>query len=337
MATIYDVCKLAGVSMATVSRVINGNENVRKTTRQKVLDAMAELGYKPSRIAQSLASRMTNSIGLQVSELSGPFYGPMMVGIENELQKNNKQVFITSGHSDAEREKAGIESLLSRSCDALILHVEAVDDDYLIELAEGSTPFVLLNRYIEEIADHCIVLDNFKGGYLAAQYLIEQGHSSIAYISGPLWKDDASARYAGHLKALKDAGIEENTRLLYEGDFHEEAGMQGLRECLATKEPFTAVACANDEMASGALAEAREAGIRVPDELSVIGFDDINVAYYLHPKLTTIRYPIEEMAGMAARWVLNKVYGGKYPIANTFVPTLVERNSTAKLKHKVGA
>jgi LacI family transcriptional regulator len=130
MATIYEVSKLAGVSLATVSRVMNNNANVSDATRKKVTLAMEELGYRPNSIAQSLASNCSNSAGLLVSELKGPFYGPMMSGIENTLRKQGKHVIITAGHSDAEREQQGIEFLISRNCDALILHVEAVSDEY---------------------------------------------------------------------------------------------------------------------------------------------------------------------------------------------------------------
>ena len=330
MATIYDVCKEAGVSMATVSRVINDSQSVRHRTRQKVLDAMNELGYQPSQIAQSLATRRTNSIGLMVSELSGPFYGPMMAGIEHELKQSKKQLFITAGKSDAAQEQAGIESLLGRNCDALILHVESVSDDYLIQLSKGRTPFVLLNRYIEQIADNCIVLDNFHGGYIGTRYLLEQGHREITYISGPLWKTDVSQRLGGHKKALKEFGIEFDETSLFEGDFREESGMTGLQHFIKSGIPMTAVVCANDEIAAGAMAMSRKANIKVPEQLSILGFDDIILAYYLHPKLTTIKYPIEEMARMAAHWVLQNVYQQEAEVNNTFVPTLIKRDSCSE-------
>lgn len=332
MSTIYDVCKKAKVSMATVSRVINGNENVRAATRQKVLDAMDSLGYKPNAVAQSLASKRSNSIGIQVSELMGPVYGPMMAGIEDELRKSNKYVFITSGHSDEAREKESIEFLISRNCDALILHVEAVDDQYLINLAKQETPFVLINRYIREIADRCIILDNAQGGYIATSCLLEQGHKEIAYIAGPLWKTDAKERLAGHKKALKEYDVPFNKDLLYEGDFNEQTGISGLQTFWKKGLGFTAVACANDEMAAGAMAACRDANIKVPDQVSIVGYDDIDYAYYLHPKLTTVHYPVEEMGRMAAKWVLQNVYNKPMELSNTFAPYLIMRNSTSKLQ-----
>jgi len=332
MATIYDVCSKAGVSMATVSRVINGNDNVREKTRLKVLDAMKKLGYKPNINAQSLASKVTNSIGISVSELSGPFFGPMMSGIEKELRKAGKHAFIASGHSNLEQEKESIDFLISRNCDALIMHVEAVPDEYLLELSKGDTPFILLNRHVDGLSNNCITLNNINGGYLATKALLNMGHTDIGYISGPLWKTDTKDRLQGHKNALQEFGITFDQKLCYEGDFHEKSGMDGLEYFLSKKHKITGLVCANDEMASGAMVKARDTHIAVPGDLSIIGYDDINVAYYLHPKLTTIRYPVEEMGHMAAKWVVKNVYKKDIAdIQNTFEPELIIRNSCTDL------
>ena len=160
MATIYEVSELAGVSLATVSRVMNKSSKVSEKSTKKVLDAMAELNYRPNSIAQSLASSRSNSIGLMVSELSGSFFGQMMAGVESALRKAGKHVIITSGHNKEESEKEGIEFLKSRNCDALLLHIEALSDEYLIELFNGDTPVYLIGHYHHQIADFCIELDN---------------------------------------------------------------------------------------------------------------------------------------------------------------------------------
>ncbi len=327
MATIYDVCREAGVSMATVSRVINGSESVRPSTREKVMSAMTQLGYSPSSIAQSLASKLTNSVGIQVSELTGPFYGPMMSGINEELHLANKQGLITSGRSDLEREKQGIEALIRRQCDALILHVEAVSDEYLIELNKRKVPFVLVNRYIDEIAEQCITLDNLHGGYIATKHLLELGHRDIAYVTGLIWKTDTADRLSGHKKALEEAGVPFNDALYYEGDFTRESGIAAVEQLLESGQHFSAIVCANDEMASGVLTRIREAGCQIPEEVSVMGYDDINLASYLYPRLTTIKYPIEEMAAMAAKWVLKNVYQQELEVIRSFTPKLVLRDS----------
>ena len=332
MATIYQVSERAGVSLATVSRVINNNAKVSEKTRKKVEAAMAELGYRPNASARSLASNRSDSVGVMVSELNGPFYGPMMSTIEHTLRSANKHVIIAAGHSNEEAEKAGIEFLISRNCDALILHVEAVSDEFLLELSKGDTPIFLINRYLPQLSEACVSLNNEKGGYLAAQALIEAGHTKLAYISGPLWKNDAKDRLKGHQRALQDAGIAFNNALLYEGDYQESGGTQGIVELLGKTDDFTALVCANDEMAAGAMAKARELKLKLPAQLSIVGFDDIVFARYLWPRLTTVQYPIDEMGNMAARLVLKNVYRVQDDkIYNQFDPVTIYRDSVHTL------
>ena len=329
MATIYEVSKAAGVSLATVSRVINQNARVSERTKEKVHKAMAELGYKPNAIAQSLASNRTNSVGLLVSELHGSFFGDMMSSVEQTLRDAGKHVVITAGHSDAEKEQAAIEFLISRRCDALILHAEAVCESYLQGLLDKGVELVLINRSLPSMTERCFVLDNQLGGYLATQAAIKQGHKAIAYISGPLFKEDAKLRLAGHKQALKEANIAFNESHFFEGGYHESDGIDGFNTLSLSGQPFTALVCANDEMASGAMTAAREANLLIPQQLSIIGFDDVLFARYLYPKLTTVNNPIEKMGKTAAKWVLQHIYNQKekQPLEMTFKPELVIRNS----------
>lgn len=332
MATIYEVSKLAGVSLATVSRVMNKNTRVSENTRKKVQDAMDQLGYRPNSIAQSLASNRSNSIGILVSEVHGPFFGQMMSGIESELRAAGKHVIITTGHSEQEKEIDGIEFLLSRNCDAIILHVEAVSDEYLIELSKKSTPIFIMSRYVDSLKDRCISLNNEMGGYLATKVLIENGHSAIGYIGGPEFKADSRNRLQGHKRALKEFNLPFDDKLYFEGDFKETGGIAGLRTFIKHNDKLTALACANDEMASGAMKYAREHGYILPDGLSIIGFDNINFANYLYPTLTTIDNPVYDMGHMAAKLVLQSVYKVKnLNVQNVFEPTVVERNSVTKV------
>lgn len=332
MATIYDVCNLAGVSLATVSRVMNGNAKVADKTRHKVIDAMNQLGYRPNAIAQSLASSRSNSVGVLVSELYGAFYGAMMSGIETELRNAGKHVFITTGHSDEKREKESIEFLISRKCDALVLHGEQVSDDYLIQLAKGPTPLVLINRYIPELADQCISLNNEQGGYLAARALIENGHTQIAYISGPLWKTDALERLKGHKRALDEANLTFDEKLLFEGDFQQTGGIEGFNHLTGQHRQFTAVACGNDEIASGAMKAARALDLEIPDDISFVGFDNVIVASYVYPRLSSINYPVHEMGHMAAIWIRKNVYHeSQLEVQNVFEPEFIARDSIKQL------
>jgi LacI family transcriptional regulator len=332
MATIYEVSSLAGVSLATVSRVINNNTRVSDKTRLKVEDAMAELGYRPNSIAQSLASNCTNSVGILVSELHGPFFGQMMAGIESELRAAGKHVIITTGHSEENKEKEGIDFLISRNCDALIVHVEGLTDEYLIELSKGKTPIYFMSRIVPELKDNCIYLDNELGGYLAAKAVIEQGHTNIAYISGPPWKPDSQNRLAGHKRALSEYHLPFNDELYFEGEFKEIGGKEGLKHFLSEKLSFTALVCANDEIASGAMTYAREHDFALPQDLSIIGFDNVIFSRHIYPKLTTIDNPVYEMGHMAAKLVLKNVYQQKnLTINHSFEPAVISRDSIAPI------
>lgn len=333
MTTIYEVSKLAGVSLATVSRVTNKNSKVSDKTRQKVKDAMAELGYRPNSIAQSLASNRTNSVGILVSELYGSIFGQMMAGIESELRAAGKHVIITTGHSEEDKEKAGIDFLISRNCDALIVHVEALSDEYLAELTKGNTPIYFMSRAIANLEDNCIHLNNELGGYLATKAIIEKGHTKIAYIAGPQFKPDSQDRLAGHKRALTENNLPFNEELYFIGDFTETGGREGIKQFLTKKIPFSALICANDEMASGAMTYAREHGFTLPHDLSIIGFDNIAFSRHVYPKLTTIDNPINEMGHMAAKLVLRNVYKHKnITIKHSFEPTLISRESIANIR-----
>ncbi|MDG1750563.1 MAG: LacI family DNA-binding transcriptional regulator [Thalassotalea sp.] len=332
MATIYQVSELAKVSLATVSRVMNGNARVSEKTRNRVLSAMKELDYRPNTIAQSLASNRSNCIGLLVSEIHGPFFGQMMSGVETELRAAGKHVIITTGHSEEDKEKDGIEFLISRNCDAIILHVEAVTDEYLLELSKGKTPIYLISRHVEEMPDKCISLDNELGGYIATQSLIEMGHTNIAYLAGPQYKADAIARLQGHKRALSENNIAIDEKLIFEAEFKEAGGIEGLRHFLREKAEFSALVCGNDEMASGAMTYAREHNLQMPKDLSVIGFDNVVFAPHLYPKLTTVENPVNKMGAMAAKLVLKDVYQqDQHDIQQLFEPSLIMRDSVAVL------
>lgn len=334
MATIYQVSELAKVSLATVSRVMNGNAKVSDKTREKVLSAMKELGYRPNSIAQSLASSRGNSVGLLVAELDGAFFGEMMAGVESELRAAGKHIIVTTGHSEEEKEKEGIEFLISRNCDAIILHVEAVSDEYLVELSKGKTPIFIVSRYVEDLAEQCISLDNELGGYLATKSLLELGHTEIACIAGPQYKFDAKARFKGYKRALAEHNVPFKEELFYSADFKETGGSEGIAHIMNQQHKFTGLVCGNDEMASGAMNYARENGLSLPKDLSVVGFDDVIFARYIHPKLTTILNPVNEMGKMAAKLVLNKIYQIKEPnIQQIFKPSLIVRESTKPLNN----
>jgi LacI family transcriptional regulator len=331
MANIYEVAELAGVSLATVSRVINPGAKVSDKTRQKVLAAMEQLGYKPNSIAQSLATRSSNAVGVLVSELHGPFFGAMLSAIEKTFKSAGKFVLVAAGHSNEAQEREAIRFLVSRNCDALIVHVEALPDKFLVDHDHEKTPLIVMNRKVRGLADRCFSLNNELGGYLATQALLKLKHKRIAYISGPLDFVDAKQRLAGHKRALEEGGVKYDERLLHEGDYHDTGGQDALNALFAKNLSFTAVVCANDDMAAGAMAAAHERGLDLPRELSIMGFDDSPLSRFVYPKLTTIHYPIADMAEMAARWVLKHVYEQpQADVQQSFEPMLVSRDSVSR-------
>ena len=330
MPTIYQVAERAGVSLSTVSRVLNGKASVNKVLKERVEKAVKELNYRPNSVARSLANNRTDSVGVLVPELNAPFFGDLMQAVESTLRAADKHVIISVGRNCLETEKDAVEFLISRNCDALIMHAEALSDEYLLELNQSKLPVALVNRQVEGLPEACTSLDNEKGGYLATRHLLELGHKDIAYISGPTDKCDASLRLEGHRRALSEAGLPINPQLIFNGDYSEEDGKIGLLELMARDMPFTALVCANDWMASGAISCARDLGMSLPHDLSVVGFDDVVFAHHVFPRLTTVSNPIAEMAEMSAKYILNKVYGQANNVQLYFEPSLVVRESTVK-------
>lgn len=330
MPTIYQVAERAGVSLSTVSRVLNGKASVNKVLRERVEKAVEELNYRPNSVARSLANSRTDSIGVLVPELNAPFFGDLMQAVESTLRAADKHVIITVGRNCLETEKDAVEFLISRNCDALIMHAEALSDEYLLQLNQSKLPIALVNRQVEGLSEACTTLDNERGGYLATRHLLELGHKNIAYISGPIEKRDAKLRLEGHNRALSEAGVSANSELIFEGNYTEEDGKLGLLELMARDQPFTALVCANDWMASGAISCARDLGMSLPHDLSIVGFDDVVFAHHVFPRLTTVSNPVANMAEMSAKYILNKVYGQANDVQLSFEPTLILRESTMK-------
>ncbi|WP_456294634.1 LacI family transcriptional regulator [Vibrio sp. AK197] len=327
MTTIKDVSDAAGVSQATVSRVINGTSKVSHEKKLKVEKAIRELGYKPNSIAKALASSRTGSIGVIVPELGGAFYSQVLQTIEERLRHLGYHLVVTAGSNTEQGQLDSVEFLLSRRVDALILHTQQLADDYLIALEEQGIVLVLVNRFIPELAHSCIDIDNELGGKLATQHLIEMGHHKIACITGPLHKSDARGRLQGYRKALEEAGIAFDENLVIESGFTEETGAMAMRKLLKREHEFTAIFACNDHMAFGAFEVLQECGLRIPEQISLVGFDDILFARYLTPALTTVNFPIETMSCEAVQLAIQKLHKSKHDVDFKLSPSLVVRES----------
>lgn len=331
MATIKDVSEYAGVSQATVSRVINGTSRVSHDKKLKVEKAVQVLGYRPNAIAQALASSRTGSIGIIVPELGGPFYSGILHSIENRLRRLGYHVVVTAGSNTEQGQRESVEFLLGRRVDAMILHTQHLTDDYLTDLEAKGVALVLVNRFVPELAQNCIEIDNELGGQLATEHLLRMGHRNIACITGPLDKSDARGRLQGYRKALEEADILFDEALVSEAGFTEESGVSAMRKLLKRDRSFTAVFACNDHMAFGAFEVLKEEGISVPEQVSLMGFDDILFARYISPPLSTVNFPIEQMSAEAVQLVIQILNKNKRDVSFKLSPTLVPRSSVKQL------
>jgi len=335
MATIKDVAREAGVSTATVSRVINKSPKAGKTSIIAVQTAMKKLGYRPNINARALVSKSSNSIGILVSDIADPFFSAMIKAADQVAKENNKHLLIGNGYDNAETEREAIELLINNCREHLIVHSKALSAEELIAFASEVPGFVLINRFIPEIADRCIAFDNFKGAYIATEFLINNGHKHIAYINSNHKIDDASERKAGYLKALEDNNLSYPPDYIVEEESNDEGGKTGMIELLSKSIPITAVLTYNDFMAAGVLTALEENDIAVPEKISLVGFDNSLISRYVHPKLTTINYPIEIMARQATQLSF-KLTNKEENLAthNIFSPTLVKRLSVSPYYQK---
>ncbi len=326
MATIKEVAKLSGVSKATVSRVLTGNAKVNPETYDKVMRAMQQLDYKPNTVARNLASRRSNAIGVLVGDIASPFYGTLLKGIEMQVESVGMQLIMVDGNEDEKKAKDAVEFLINQKCEALLICQSNISDYYIRFWIEKGHHLVCINRYLPELEASCIYVDNEVGGFLATQHLVEHGHRRIVHLAGPLSIIDSQLRMQGYQRALKEHGIAFDPKLVLNGTFDEESGYINTRVLIQQKVPFTAIFAGNDHMAAGAMAAIFEAGLKIPDDVSIVGFDDIIWTRYLYPPLTTIHQPLLEMGQTSVELVLNSASSAPPP----FIPTLVQRRSVAK-------
>ncbi|WP_422527582.1 LacI family DNA-binding transcriptional regulator [Serratia fonticola] len=322
MVTLEDVAAIAGVSRATVSRVVNGDNKVKALTREKVKRAVAELGYTPNPAARALASSQSNTLGLVTTSYRGGFFGALMDFVQTEAESNGKQLLVTQGRNSAENELLAIQRLFSLRCDGVILHVRCLSDDRLRQLAAEQRSFVLLDRLVPGLEDRCVTFDHIYASQLATQQLIEAGHRRIACISGPAQRASSQQRLQGFLNAMQAANLQPLG--CPEGVYDLESGYQCADQLLRSKALPTAIYCCNEEMAMGALLAINERHLRVPQDISLICYDSGERAPFVRPALTSVHFPITEMAQYAARLLIDPLTA---PVS--FEPTIIQRDSIA--------
>ncbi len=331
MPTIKEVSQRAHVSPSTVSRVLNGTTPVSAEARARVLRAIEELDYTPNAFARGLATNRSGGIGVTTNDIGSPYYAVMLRGVEAAIEDAGLHLMVSSGHARADAERSAIQFLKQRRSDALIVQAEALSDAELIRLAdEADVPVVVFGRRVPELATVCVHLDNEAGGRMATEHLLAHGHRRIAHIAGPLRFPDARDRLQGYRDALDGAGIAYDDGLVVEGDFREGGGREAMERLLDRTTELDAVFVANDQMAAGAMRAVRDRGLYVPLDLSLVGYDDVLLAQYLSPTLTTVRQPLFDMGRAAGDIAIALLEQKKVEVRTRFEPELVVRESVAQ-------
>jgi len=298
--TIRDVATRAGVSVATVSRVVNRSPHrVSPATQRRVLSAVRQLGYRVNIIAQGLKKRSTRTVALIVPDISNPFFPAIARGIEDAARERGYAVLLCNTYEDLARERAYLELLRKRMIDGVIFATVGSNTAHLRALRRERLPVVLVARDVVGLRIDAVLVDNYHGEFEATSHLIGLGHRRIAHICGPATLHVVAERRRGYLRALEAAGVPGADAIVLEGDFTAEGGRQAIRTLLERGVRFTAVAAANDLMAIGAMEALRHAGRLVPEDVAVVGFDDITFASLVSPPLTTVAQPKYRMGQMA--------------------------------------
>jgi LacI family transcriptional regulator len=307
MANIKDVAIRAGVSVTTVSHVVNGTRFVADSARLRVEAAVRELSYVPSGVARSLKHSTTHTFGMLIPNNSNPYFAEILRGVEEKCFAAGYNVILCNSNDDAKRQASYLRVLAEKRIDGLILVTSHRDAALCDALGTLKIPVVLLDREIPGLACDLVEVDHVTGGLIATRHLLGLGHPCVACISGPPDLSPSSQRRAGWKNALAEAGVERREGDLARGDFSSRGGYLAMQVLLKRKPIPSAVFVCNDLMAFGALAAAHEAGILVPKQLSIVGFDDIELAAYSIPALTTVAQPKQQMGTMAASLLLERM------------------------------
>ena len=330
MATLKDVAQRAGVGLGTASRVVSGKGAVSPKTLARVQKAIEELEFHPSYAARSLMMGSSQMVGVYIPYLSGTFYTPILKLIYSELRAAGLNMVVGFGiGSGDERIQAveGIDFLKQRGCDGVIVMSNALRDEDISALGPRKSRLVLLNHSLPSIAAQSFTVDHELGGRIAARALLAHGHRDIAVIGGPRSAPDNIERIDGFMDELARAGIDTDGLWVVESDFAPAGGWAAAKELAESGYPYSAVFCANDDMAVGALSYFQQAGIAVPEQVSVLGYDDTNSAEYTAPRLSTVHIPWTEMTLNGLNCLLNRCYGTERPVTHDYPVSVAQRNS----------
>jgi len=331
MSTILDVARIAHVSTATVSRVLNSPGKVRAETRQRVYRAMDVCRYKYNALARDFATKRSHTIGLILPSITNPIFAESTRGVQDFAGEHGYQVILGNSYYQYKKEARLVALLRERQVEGLLITTTDLKGEILKSLVHEGFPFVLLYSTIRKGPLWAVGVDNFSGGYRATEHLIKQNHRRIAMLAGSFHFSDRSFhRWHGYKKCLRDHNIPYDPALLRQTDYSLVSGKEGVKKFLSLRMPPTAVFCSNDFIALGAIEGARQMGLKLPEELSIVGFDDIEISSFVTPSLTTIRQPAYAMGKLGAEALVQRLNNGlSKPVHKLLETSLVIRESTA--------
>ena len=335
--TIVEVAEKAGVSLGTVSRVMNNDSHVAPETRERVSAVMREMGYVANRQARGLKSSRTNVVGVLAPDLGTGYIGEILHGIDAELALHQLDLMLFTTHRTATKEANYVANMVRGMVDGLLLILPRNPADYMGTLTQRNFPFVLIDHQGTGNPCPAVGATNWQGGYHATEYLIKLGHKRIGFITGSMDLGAAIDRLEGYKSALQVHHLPYDSKLIYEGTFWQPDGYAGGSALLDLEAPPTAIFASNDVMAMGAMDAIRSRGLRIPEDISIIGFDDIPQAAMVRPALTTVRQPLEEMGRLATQLLIDQLKNPEKEIGRIELPTqLIVRDSTSSPKDGAG-
>jgi len=331
--TIHDIARECGVNVSTVSRSLSGSYGVNDETRQRVLEAARRLNYVPNRVARGLATGRSQSLALLISDVRNPFFAEVARGAEDAAFAAGYDLILGNADLDRERQMRYLRSLVAKRVDGLVINsVSGLSDSEVEELLEYGVPVVLLNRLDNVQSISSVSADNFEGGYLAGQYLIGLGHRNVAHVTGPRQHGNLTERARGFVKAVHQAGGDVHGVVLH-GDQNQQGGYALTRKLLALQPAVTGVSTGNDAMAFGVIRALLEYGKAIPADMSLVGFDNVELASILQPPLTTVHQPKYEMGEAAVQILLRQIARpDSVPEHRVLGVQLIERESCKRVK-----
>ncbi|CEP69021.1 Transcription regulator HTH, LacI [Moorella glycerini] len=329
MPTIKDVAARAGVSTATVSRVLNG-EKVKEETEKKVIAAIEALGYRPNHIARSLKTQKTQTIGFVVPDF-GPFFMQVAEVVEDILNSYGYSLIVCNSNENPAREKERVRMLVEKQVDGLLVVPTSDTASHLREIQQDGTPVVLVDRMVKDMQVDCVLVDNVNGAYQAVEHLVTLGYRRIGLINGRLEVTTGEERYRGFLRVFEDYNLPVDEGLIRTGDFSTESGYTLMKELMGLPDPPPAVFVANYYMTIGAMLAINELGLKIPTDFALVGFDDMELTRLANPPLTAVVQPLQEMGEKAAELIYKRVGGDNtgFPQMYRLKPELVIRHSTS--------